>query len=1066
MTYDRDNQAELEKYFFNEATEMLLTIEQILLSLLEEKTTDKVHTLMRSAHTLKGSAANVGLTTIETIAHHLEDVFQALYPEEVEIDPELSSLLLDGYECLRSPLSAILSNLPYDETAILDRTASVFAKLQAKLGDFFGREAPLPSSEELGFDVVGSIFADSIPEDLQQLEETIASWEIDQIEEVLRSQAEFFLDLGASYNLPGLEEIAKYTLVALDEQPEQTTEIAKAALENFQQSYQAVMAGDRTTGGQVSAQLQDLAGITSSPIPANAEVEYFDETSLVSPTEQIPEPLRTQITQIANNQNGTQIFSQETAGSQKQVENSNSLAPISAVEGIFQSILTEDSETTDEGEEVFLGEKSEISSAKIVKDRQIIAENIEVPTIRVPKEKLDRLSKTIAELIIKENQQNLKSEQLHQNTKETLEQFIRCQKQLSQIGNWSEKNQLYPKRKRRQQDEIKQQKDLSERFIQLGSHQYQFDELEMDAYTEFHLLVQNLTENMKLLGERMELLETEMGQYRFHTSKGKRLLDSASEDLFQARMVPIAIVFNRLPRLVQQMIATYRKQAELELIGREILADKAICDKLYDPLLHLIRNAYDHGLEDLETRRQKGKPEIGKIAVRAYQQGNRTTIEVEDDGRGLNWERIRTKAIENNLLSSAEAASTTEEELAELLFEPGFSTADKIGELSGRGVGLDVVRSQLQAMEGQVSISSIFGRGTTFIMQLPLQLTRARLLICQCQGITYGLLYESIARVILPQPEQIQQQKSLSGKEAQIFFCWEEADDKQLIPIRSLVDLLSYQYIPFPQQQNSNLSVFPIEEKNRVLPLLMLEIDGQRLLLQVDRILLEEELIVKSLGSCPTLPSYIQGYSVLADGSLTLAIDPVELVAEVWENTLNSSSALPELPTVGTLTTSSALEPRTKAILPTNEDIEIVDAILTDDPPTLPPRFLKILAVDDSIVQRQNLANTLRKAGYQILQAANGTDAIAVLEKNLDINLVICDIEMPYMNGFEFLGYCHQDPRFSQIPIVMLTTRSGDKHRKFALALGAKEYLTKPYSNEELLNTVAKLLNVQSQIIY
>ncbi len=216
----------LDLYFVEEATEILEIIEEKLVMLLEEKTTDRVHTLLRSAHTLKGSAASMGLETIHTIAHHLEDVFEALYPPELEIDPELGSLLLDGYECLRTPLRATLSGTTYDEEEVLNKTASVFALLQDKLGDFFGREAPMPSSEELGFDVVGSIFRDSVPKDLKILEEAIAQFNRIEIEQVLRSQGNFFLNIGASYQLPGLEEIAKSILSALENHPEEILEIA------------------------------------------------------------------------------------------------------------------------------------------------------------------------------------------------------------------------------------------------------------------------------------------------------------------------------------------------------------------------------------------------------------------------------------------------------------------------------------------------------------------------------------------------------------------------------------------------------------------------------------------------------------------------------------------------------------------------------------------------------------------------------------------------------------------------------------------------------------------------
>ncbi|MCY7368355.1 MAG: Hpt domain-containing protein, partial [Chamaesiphon sp.] len=272
---DLDFQESLDRYFEIEAAELLQTIEETLIILVEEKTIERVHTLMRAAHTIKGSAANCGFKTIETIAHHLEDVFQALYPAELEIDPELGSLLLEGYDCLYDPLSALLAGIPYDEAATLERTATLFAKLQDHLGDFFGRETPLPTAAELGFDVIGSIFTDSIPQDLQDLATAIASKNAGKVSESLRSLAEFLLELGGSYSLPGIAAIATTTLSALDRHPARSLELAPIALANFQQAQIAIIGGDRSVGGQVSSELGAWTDTYSSDLSSKQSV-YAD----------------------------------------------------------------------------------------------------------------------------------------------------------------------------------------------------------------------------------------------------------------------------------------------------------------------------------------------------------------------------------------------------------------------------------------------------------------------------------------------------------------------------------------------------------------------------------------------------------------------------------------------------------------------------------------------------------------------------------------------------------------------------------------------------------------------
>jgi two-component system, chemotaxis family, sensor histidine kinase and response regulator PixL len=508
-------------------------------------------------------------------------------------------------------------------------------------------------------------------------------------------------------------------------------------------------------------------------------------------------------------------------------------------------------------------------------------------------------------------------------------------------------------------------------------------------------------------------------------------------------------VLNRFPRLLQQMIASHRKPAKLELIGSEVSIDKIIAEKLYDPLLHLIRNAYDHGVEAPEIRAAQGKPETGKLTIKAYHQGNRTKIEVSDDGQGLNWARIRQRAIDMNLLDASYAA--TEAELAEIMFAPGFSTAEKVNDLSGRGIGLDVVRDRLGALNGKIDVRSILGQGTTFVMQFPLNLTTTRLMICESEGSVYALRSESIGQVLLPAPDRIKTQSLFTGGTSK-FLRWGDGDAQKLIPIYPVSSLLDYHCAIGTNETAANL--FPTQAKNTTNALLLLEIDDEQICLEVSRILVEQELVVKSLGQTFGMPSYIQGYSVLGDGSLTLAIDPVELLARVHTNTSATPPTFSNLPVLPP-TAQAALASAVDRSIP-NEVAEKLEEIVSRSP-AQPGKQLQVLVVDDSLVQRQSLVRSLTKAGCQVIQAGHGREGLLKLQEHPRIRLVVCDIEMPQMNGFEFLSHCRQDPKLSQIPIVMLTTRGGQKHRQLAMTLGAKDYLTKPQSEKDLLDIVAKL---------
>ncbi|WP_048327212.1 hybrid sensor histidine kinase/response regulator, partial [Crocosphaera watsonii] len=725
----------------------------------------------------------------------------------------------------------------------------------------------------------------------------------------------------------------------------------------------------------------------------------------------------------------------------KQKVNQNLSLNASPIERVLQLICTTHKET-------FVKKEPNISSENNQQKFQPKKQSTQsLPSIRVAVKQLDRLSHTIGELLISENQQSLQSDQIHHLTQNTLKQFLLSQKQLNKVREWSDKNLLIPSSKRSKKHKKKNDIDPLIISTSLTDIDSEFDVLEMDVYSDLHLLLQNLTEQMMQLGEQIESIEGLAQTLRFSRGKRKQLLSQAQDDLLEARMVPLAKVFNRFPRLMQQMVAAHQKPAQLHLIGSDVLIDKVFVEKLYEPLLHLIRNAYDHGLESAEKRRQQGKPETGQITVEAYHQGNRITIEIRDDGQGLDWERIRQSAVEKQLLTPEEAANLSEEQLADLLFEPGFSTTEKISQLSGRGIGLDVVRSQFQAWQGSVSIKSNRGEGTTFVLQLPLSFTTARLLVCESNGITYALLAEVIEQVLLPSPEQIQNQQ-------QMFYCWTQESKQELIPIYPLADLVNYKY-PTLYKGNNSDSLFPLKSKNSVKPLLMLKHNQQRLCLQVEQILVEQELVIKSLGDTLTLPSYIQGYSVLGNGALTLVIDPMALPSQPQKT---SQTVHPLLKTLSG-------EPQKSERSPMTTVAQQKDLSINPEKPSLLGHSVSVLVVDDSVVQRQALLQTIEKGGYKVLQAGNGQEALAKLNKHPEIKLIICDIEMPYMNGFEFLSHWKQNANISEIPVIMVTTRSGKKHRQLALALGAKSYLTKPCSHPELLETIGELITQNQTLV-
>jgi CheY-like chemotaxis protein len=513
-------------------------------------------------------------------------------------------------------------------------------------------------------------------------------------------------------------------------------------------------------------------------------------------------------------------------------------------------------------------------------------------------------------------------------------------------------------------------------------------------------------------------------------------------------MMPLGDILNRFHRVLQQLETTHKKTVNLTIAGSDVLVDKAVAEKLYDPLLHLIRNAFDHGIESAEMRQQKNKPERGNIEIHGYYRGSQLIIDVSDDGQGLDFDKIRQMAIENGLIAAETSYSLVESQLAELLFEPGFSTNKQVNDLSGRGVGLDVVLVQLQSVQGSVSVYTEANKGTTFSLQIPLSLTINKLLVCQAGSHIYALTADSIEQILLPKSNQIQQTEQ--GRLLRL-------TEEELIPIHRLSEILEY-------HDFAEIEKDEINSNNAVLPILLLPCLGQTLALEVDRVIGEQELVISPFSRFINVASYVYGGSILADGSLTLAIDAATLLTNFIETKVNAAIEdstnyfMPNRSNNSSLTaTSESIKNNNSGgiVKLANNSFSLVDR---DRNRSKKSSTQILLVVDDSVTLRQTLAMTLQKEGYQVVQARDGYEAISQLEKNPQINLVICDVEMPRMNGYEFLAHRTTDARLQKIPTIILSSRTAPKHRQLAFDLKASAYLTKPYIERELLTTVANSL--------
>ncbi|MGB3754802.1 MAG: hybrid sensor histidine kinase/response regulator [Rivularia sp. (in: cyanobacteria)] len=1207
-------------YFLSEAPELLQTIEEELFGLVEDRSTNRVHNLMRATHTLKGGAANVELESITKIAHSLEDVFKALYNPEVEIDSQLHSLLSQAFECLQLCLTSEITGTKIDDDELMQRAASVFADLQEKLGDAFGAEAHIPTSEELGFDIVLSIFETGVTQRIDSIDELVKNPpETTEVAAFLRTQAEVFTGLSESLNLPGFGEITQAIIAALNADSSQALEIAKVANRDLQQAREAVLAGDRERGGEPS---QDLLAFSQS-VPNYSQDEETEDLNVL---QNIPEDISLDLTtESLENGSGSKSLRREigqlyqffTTGSLDNEplkpksakfhlkviryvlgwfhhelnipEDSLALSLLipkndaeNAVEYVetwlqeflefvqedsdspslclyrlggiltvllavarfkcyqeklcdFSIIETLQSKVSDIAKEyknyspVTESDKQWLDSLKLQNLLEIkkeakkelteeIQETVSPETTSNPGENMieaiwgEEIDSTSASNIaseettlkesssldtsddedspqtiiqyaanpIAQNENQIEKKAANPARNSKLPSFVRVDvESLQRLNYLAGELLIYQKRRTSQDDQLKQ--TVKQLFEKLQKHQQtleqlrelpfhaqkvvsrntlnvasvDFDSLEMDDYTEFHLGLHEVTEQATQLQEILESADLIIQQSGQVHDKTQRLALGIIDNLVEARMLPLGNILNRFPQMVQNLTNIHGKNVDLQLSGGSVLVDKAIAEKLYDPLLHLVRNAYDHGIESPEIRGDRHKSEQGLIEICAYNRGSQTVIEVRDDGGGLNFEKIRNKAIELGMLRSDKEfgrhdSGLMEEELLDCLFSPGFSTAGKVSDISGRGIGLDIVRTQLQALNGSIAVYSQPQQGTTFVLKIPFSMTTEKLMIVQTGGAAYALLLDSIAKILLPSPEQI---KHFENKKV---LYWNTGKEERMVNLLSLSDLMQY-HRPFTSENIlSNQSTINNTD-DTVNPILLLRSNDQILGLEIDQIIGEQELVVRPLGQAIAPPKYVYGCSSLANGNLILVIDGTllpsigEMQASIDYTALPAAVSKKALQMSGEIITSKALLAASKST--NNPQITSGKA-----KSSVAKSSKVVLVVDDAISLRQTISLTLQKYGYQVVQAQNGVEALEKLQHHPEVDLVISDLEMPRMNGFELLSNLRQSPNLGNVPVVVLTSRSAEKHRQLAEALGANAYLTKPYLEHEFLSQVEKLV--------
>lgn len=552
---------------------------------------------------------------------------------------------------------------------------------------------------------------------------------------------------------------------------------------------------------------------------------------------------------------------------------------------------------------------------------------------------------------------------------------------------------------RRMEGELETQ-ILAKHTVDDGQYE-DFDPLEMDQYSSLNQLSKSLAESASDLLDFKATLAEKIRDSESLLLEQARIQTDIYDHLTSVRLVSFSLIESRLQRLVRQTSGTVNRAVDFEVNNSRLEVDRSILDKLVAPLEHMIRNAIDHGIEDSRERLKADKPKAGKLKISLNRQGTDIIIDIEDDGRGINVAKVRRKAESKGLISSNDHLS--DEDILQYIFHSGFSTASEVTQLSGRGVGLDVVRSHIRALGGIISVNSVPNKGTKFTIQIPTIVAVTDALMIKAVNQQFALPLSQIERIVRLQPTVVEEYFASSSE-----YC--EIEGKQY-RLRYISEFLGYAKQP-TFNTNESLPVILLKGyNNQTIALLVDQLVGSRV-----------EIVVKPLDNQLKDIEVLSGATILGDGKVCLILDG-QNIARVAQNSQRSVDLAGELD-----------HQRQKA------DV----------------RHL-VMIVDDSVTVRKVTSRLLERNGYEIVTAKDGVDAIEKLE-TIRPDVMLLDIEMPRMDGFEVANQVRHHEIHHHLPIIMITSRTGEKHRERALSLGVNDYMGKPFQEDTLLEQIENAL--------
>ena len=955
----KDKELEIRMQFLEEARDYLNVLEAVLLEIDTNHRIDidRINAALRATHSIKGGAGMMGFRTLSDLAHRLEDSFKVLKTRK-----NSRSLDTELPSLLLSGvdwLRQIVESVSQGNEIDEQWLSSFCYPVFDDLRDRLGEPTPEDASTMLS------------PEDGQDIVPMLFETEVEgclqRLESVLADSAQ-----------PCLQEEVAIMAAELGGLGEMLQLPAFTSLCESIGHHIGTVTSDRIP--EVAQLALELWRRSQALILTNQRDSLPTKLELDTVVNYIPEPPQPTAEAI------TEFIEEAEATEDLEFVN---IPESSAV--VYPEITTTDDNFIDHTDEQITVSREPDTS-----------EN----TVRVPSKQLEQINDLFGEMTVQRNGLNSQLEKLRK--------LVRSLNQRVQTLD-RENHEL-----RTAYDKITNK--TSQLSIESNNVEDipEADTLTKERHNKLNLRSQEVMETIIQVQE----VATDIQLSVDDTDQIARKLNKTSKQLqtkiTQIRMRPLSDLVERFPRALRDLNVEYGKNVHLQVEGGKTLIERSILEALNEPIMHLLRNAFDHGIEDPNTRRELGKPEQGLIEITASHRSNRTIITMRDDGRGISLEKIRSRAVAMGL-DDALVANASEEDLLSIIFEPGFTTSDQVTALSGRGVGMDIVRNNLKSVRGDITVDTELGVGTTFTLSVPFTLSVARVLLVETNKMLLAFPTEIISEIFLLPNEQV---SSMADSEV---INWQGAT----LP---LIRLGRYFQFNCPRYDNPELETRPAIDASSVL---IVKGNNQQVAIQVDRCWGEQEVAIRQVEGNIPLPAGFSNCTILGDGRVLALVNTNDLL--YWIATNQPTPKNNQLPSVRLKTPFLRFDNNKISAAPANDKGTI-------------------LIIDDSINVRRFLALTLEKGGYEVEQAKDGQDALEKLESGLKVAAVICDIEMPRLDGYGFLGRMNASMEMKNIPVAMLTSRSSNKHRQLAMQLGAQAYFSKPYNEQELLKTLEEII--------